>query len=290
MSRQGRRRHDEDMELIRNYPDIFSSYYLVPTPHLDRATLFELRAFLTDGVYRMRWLLAAAAQAPGGMPALFLQWVKTRKALHPELEGNELRWYYRLAEFRQELCDFLRVCSAPRDRRVEVLLDFYAAIAGMECSQPSPDPDGEQYEGDGPFAPSDVVVRTSGYQVVEFDWDLNQVIQMIKEDRHEEPKRGRRFYLVPGSFSTQTAVCEISPYIASLASVCDGLPTISELIERLADVIAVTPKRARAKVYATIIKEARAEGVIAIWRKVPPAPDTECGDADLRAELQGQSA
>jgi hypothetical protein len=290
MSRQGRRRHDEDMELIRSYPDIFSSFYLVPTPHLDRATLFELRAFLSDGVYRMRWLLAAAGQIPGGMPALFLEWVNTRKALHAELEANELRWYYRQAEFRRDLCGFLRAYSAPQDRRVEVLLDFYAAIADMEGSQTSSHPDGEEYEGDGPLAPSDVVVKASGYQVLEFDWDLNQVIEMIKEQRHEEPKKGRRFYLVPQSFSIRSAVCEVSPYIASLASICDGWPTVGELMDRLADVIAVTPKRARAKVYTTIIDEARAEGVIRIWRQGPPRADREAEDADWGRELQERSA
>jgi radical SAM superfamily enzyme YgiQ (UPF0313 family) len=290
MSRQGRRNHDEDAELIRSYPDIFSSFYLVPTPHLDGATLFELRAFLSDGVFRMRWLLAAAAQAPGGLPALFLEWLKTRKALHPELEGNELRWYHRQPEFRQELCGFLRGHSAPGDRRVDVLLDFYEAVAHTECSPSLMDVDGEEQQSGETLAPSDVVVRNNEYRVVEFEWDLNQVIQMIKDDRHEEPEKGRRFYLVPQGDSTRSSVCEVSPYIAKLASECDGLPTIRELMKRLAEGIKVSPRRAQAQVYTSIIEEARAEGVISIWRPVPPKRDRITRSTNLIPELQAQPA
>jgi radical SAM superfamily enzyme YgiQ (UPF0313 family) len=43
VSHQGRNQDEADLELIRRHPEIFPNFYLIPTPHLDRKSLIELR-------------------------------------------------------------------------------------------------------------------------------------------------------------------------------------------------------------------------------------------------------
>jgi len=37
MSHQARRQHEADLQLIRAHPEIFPNFYMIPTPHLERA-------------------------------------------------------------------------------------------------------------------------------------------------------------------------------------------------------------------------------------------------------------
>ena len=54
---------EADLELIRRYPEIFPNFYLIPTPHLDRMSLIELREFALMALVQLRWLVCALDQA-----------------------------------------------------------------------------------------------------------------------------------------------------------------------------------------------------------------------------------
>ena len=103
VSHQGARQNEEDIELLRQYPEIFPSFYLVPAPNLDRNFLLELREFLLMGVEHFRWLLAGLDQITGHMMDFFSQWRAARLHLRPHLNGFEIRRYYRTVTFRTDL-------------------------------------------------------------------------------------------------------------------------------------------------------------------------------------------
>ena len=96
MSHQGRRQSGADRDLILKHPDIFPNFYLLPTPHLERAALMELREFIrtmADG-NRLRWLLVALHRATGGLLGVFFEWRQYRMRLRPDLQAIALREYY----------------------------------------------------------------------------------------------------------------------------------------------------------------------------------------------------
>ena len=49
LSHQGRNQNAADVQLIHAYPEIFPNFYVIPTRHLDRGSLFELREFALNG-------------------------------------------------------------------------------------------------------------------------------------------------------------------------------------------------------------------------------------------------
>ncbi len=87
MSHQGRIQRDADLALIRQYPDIFPNFYLLPTPHLERECLLELREFFLVSVARFRWLLSALDQYSGGVVDVFFSWRALRMSLRCSLIG-----------------------------------------------------------------------------------------------------------------------------------------------------------------------------------------------------------
>jgi radical SAM superfamily enzyme YgiQ (UPF0313 family) len=129
---QGERLDRADAELIDRYPALFSSYWSVPTPGLDRRDLFELRAFLHNARFDLRWLLVAAAQVAGG------GWEAYRgfRAWHPRAGGGEspraLTAYYRSRTFREDFLRFVREDLSARcgasGHALRALASYYASL------------------------------------------------------------------------------------------------------------------------------------------------------------------
>ncbi len=278
ISHQGRRRDDEDTAMIKGNPDIFSSFYLVPTPYLDRAMIFELREFLNNASARLRWILAGAGQTAGGIAHVFVDWVKRRKSLHPDLAGSELRWYYRLPLFATEFCGFLRDNFASNTKAI-VLIEFYDAISMEDACDEPPILPGVELGCEEPADLSDVVVIKNQSRILELEWDLKQVIDTIIEDEDAELERSQHFYAVPQDSYQQASLCEISVYLAKVAELCDGHRTVAEVIERLKDQIGITPESECMKLYWSLLEEARSEGIIAIYRPAAAVKNVapECG-------------
>ena len=78
ISQQGPVQDPEDWNLIERHAEIFPNFYLLPTPHLDRERLLELREFALNGVGHFRWLLCAIHQSTHQLYDLFLLWQKYR--------------------------------------------------------------------------------------------------------------------------------------------------------------------------------------------------------------------
>ena len=281
MSHQGRRQNPEDIQLIRKYPDIFPNFYLLPTAHLDRGLLIELREFMLMARFRSRWLLVAADQAAEGILDLFVEWVEYRRSVFAAASGPELRHYYRTPEFHLDFLAFLRGHRAGRDAKLVVLIDFYERLAA------APDPDLsrlsqaiELKEGE-PITPGDIPARTYHSRVVELPADLEAAIDAVTQCPQYEPRQGMHFYVVSQSDANDHPGFEVSQYLAAVARLCDGNRTIAHVMDALAEQISVTPTSARNMAYECLLDRARSEGLIAIYRIASAAEDSQLGGVSM---------
>lgn len=265
-SHQAARQDEEDAALIAQYPEIFANFYLIPTPHLDRAALFELREFLINGNLRFRWILVAAHQGGAGIGDVFLRWMDHRKSLHPDLAGRGLRSYYRLPLFGNEFRGFLRRHPAASSQKLAILLDFYDCADCADAPDTGVTSGGVELASTEPFDLACIAVRRSGSRVVEFPWDINQVLNSLGRCEEVELLKGRHFYVVPHISHDRTPMREVSPHLARVAAFCDGRRTMAEILECLEREIPVSPKSEGMRVYQALLEKARSYGIIAIYR------------------------
>src|ERR1043165_6160396 len=94
--------------MIAAHRDIFSNFYSVPTPHLDRPFLKELREFLMNGMSRFRWLLVGLHQDGGNMVGVFAAWRRWRNERKGPFPGNNPTVYYAGPAFHSEFIEFVR--------------------------------------------------------------------------------------------------------------------------------------------------------------------------------------
>jgi radical SAM superfamily enzyme YgiQ (UPF0313 family) len=265
-SHQAAHQDEEDAALIARYPEIFGNFYLIPTPYLDRAALFELREFLINGNLRFRWMLVAAHQSGAGIGDVFLRWMDHRKSLHPHLAGRGLRSYYRLPTFGSEFRDFLRCHSAAISRQLAVLLEFYDSADCADAPDTTVTSGGVELASNEPFDLACIAVRRSRSRVVEFQWDMSQVLDSLERCEDVELQKGRHFYLVPHISHDRTPMRDVSPHLAKVAEFCDGRRMIAEILECLETEIPVSPKSEGMRVYRALLEKARSYGIIAIYR------------------------
>src|SRR5262249_45005039 len=74
MSYRGWNQEAADYTMIAQHPEIFSSFYSVPTPFVEREFLKELRDFLLNSMRSFRWLLVGLHQDSGNVVDVFRQW------------------------------------------------------------------------------------------------------------------------------------------------------------------------------------------------------------------------
>jgi hypothetical protein len=289
ISHQSRRQHPEDRELIRRYPEIFPNFYLLPTPELDRAELVELREFLMSILRRMRWVSCAVHQA-ADMLDVFVDWVHERKRIAAMEVGPDLRQYYGTARFQQDFIEFLKRHSAGRDWRTRLLIEFYELLG--EASSPDEQNVSELdvIACDEPMCQDDVALRAHASRMVELEGDLQEVVDAIRTGRVLEPKRYKHFYAVSQKDTTDYPGYEVPKYLAKLIGLCDGQRTVGQIMELLCDEIEVTPEEARRPVYEALFENARAEGLIAIYRSASEADDSHDGLVAMAAYSEMRAA
>jgi radical SAM superfamily enzyme YgiQ (UPF0313 family) len=268
MSHQGRKQHDDDMELIRNFPDIFPNFYLVPTPDLERAMLLELREFTLMAELRFRWLLGAADQASAGILELFLEWRQKREAVHPGLVGSDLRQYYRTPQFSRDFVSFLHGHAVGTDLLVRAFLEYEDAVAegqSVDGSMASQATIRNVSEG---LDWSDIPIRRDQARVIRLTFPLEEAIDSVKNCRKPKWETGQISfdYVVKQAPGRRNPVYQVSREIANTVEACDGRRTISQVVQQLSTKFAEIPESKRDNQCIRLIEIARTEGLIAIFR------------------------
>ena len=279
MSHQGQRQNDADVELIRNYPDIFPNFYLLPVPHLDRNCILELREFALNTLERFRWLMVAIDQSTTGIEDFFVEWRAHRIVLRREIKGTALRHYYRASEFRTDFQIFVRQHSAAKHPAVRALLDFEDAIRESAFTDKSKTPFGCLVSPRCGLRWSDISVKEERTILIELSHDIQTIIQGLRFRRESVSSLGRHFYVMREVSDGINGVARISHWLACALRHSDGHHSIREIVQQLARDIPEVNESLREYTFVRLLEEAHAKGFIEIFRPCPEEESTRVPSA-----------
>src|SRR5258705_13796344 len=94
--------------MIAEHPEIFSSFYSVPLPFLEREFIKELRDFLLCGMRRFRRLLLGLHQDSGHVVDVFQQWQEWRTEHGGRFSNGDRTAYYAQSGFSADFLEFVR--------------------------------------------------------------------------------------------------------------------------------------------------------------------------------------
>ena len=265
ISHQGRNQDEADLELIRRYPEIFPNFYLIPTPHLDRMSLIELREFALMALVRFRWLLCALDQANDDFLAFFDQWRAHRVNMHPALSGPDLRHYYRTEQFRDNFLEFVRGHPLSTTNTVAALLDYHGALR-LSRQNETQTPRHDVLAIGARLRWTDIPVCNKQTRVIELAYDLQFLIDALKRRATPVWDRGPHFYVTREDSPGVDRLHGVSTWVGRLLSACDGQRTIREIVDYVWPQVPNLEESVREYALVELLRGIHAQELIAIHR------------------------
>jgi hypothetical protein len=266
MSHQGRSQNDADLRLIRMYPEIFPNFYVIPTRHLDRGCLLELREFALMGTARFSWLLTGVDQATTGILDFFSQWREYRLHLRPGLVGSDLRHYYRTDSFQVEFLAFVRAHEVAKTTAVKALLDCEDSLRSASSADSRLRPRGDLVPLGSTLSTSDLPVTKKSAVVLELPYDIQSIVDALKLRTKPVSLRGQHFYVAREVSAGLNRLDRVSDWMASLLVLCNGRRRVDEIVARLSANLREVEKPLRKYVCMRILAGAQAQDLIDIYR------------------------
>lgn len=120
---------DDEIEAVKRYPEVFSSFYFVPTPHLDRAFTKALSA----SIYTCTSLLLALRKAGVNLYELFTSWVEwqARNIDPPAIKQDYYLYHFRV-DFVRYLQQHIVPSLADKVPQVASMVEYYKLQYGIE--------------------------------------------------------------------------------------------------------------------------------------------------------------
>ena len=266
VSHQGERQNEKEVELIREYPEIFPSFYLLPTPHLDRNLLLELREFSLMGVEQFRWLLVALDRVTSGMLDFFTEWRESRLYLRPDLDGFDLRRYYRTATFRTEFLHFVSQHPAGKNTVVEAFLEYEDATRAGASWDDVVIPFGVPLLPGSALWWTDIPVRGKRSRVIELGCDIERVVDALRHQSEPAWVRGLHFYVTREASAGSESLEMVSDWVACVLRACDGTRCVEQVVEELSCEISGVENDVREYAFVRLLEGVHADGFIEIYR------------------------
>ena len=269
MSHQGLSQHGDDLDLIRQHPDIFPNFYLPPVKHLDRDILFDLREFLGMSVELFRWLLCAIDQTTD-LLRFHAEWRSWRTTLTGNLFGSGLRRYYAGQRFRE---DFIRFVLGHRlAERIEV-----GALAHAEHLLNGKGPLFRTAIGDplprGQSFPADATPYGGGEsRILAIPHSLTEIVRSVAS-RTPLKQPGVFFYAVRANADGARTLVEISDSLATVLYASDGTRTVQQTVDCIAAKLHHVDPGIRSDVATKLLEGANDAGFITIHHASSLTPD-----------------
>jgi radical SAM superfamily enzyme YgiQ (UPF0313 family) len=239
LSYRGWRQESQDHAMIAAHPDIFSSFYSVPMPFLEREFVQELRDFLLSGMRAFRRLLLGLHQDSGNVVEVFQQWRAWRTENGIDFSPGERTAYYAQDSFPADFLGFVRLRYIPAASQaplaITVLMEYEAALLGRDHESHEPEAVGrnQQQTADDTeelLSPDSRPRLRPGVNVVKVPADYQEIVQRLRQRRplHDVPERPVKLVIrrtVPGA----AEVRQLSPLSAELLGLCEGGLTVEEI-------------------------------------------------------------
>jgi hypothetical protein len=268
VSHQGEKQNARDIQLIREYPGIFPNFYLLPTPHLDRAMLLELREFSLMGVERFRWLLVALDQIGGGLLGVFCRWREWRLCLWPALDGFAIRRYYRSKTFIMDFLDFVRQHPEGHHPVIKAFVEYENAMRVVQLPDAPAASAGVELSPGAAIWWTDIPVRNRKSRVIELTYDVQRIIDALKLRTEPEFAPGPHFYVTREAPSESESLETISDWVACLLRACDGSRSVEQVVKRLSGEIQDVDEDVREYAILRLLEGVHADGLIEIRREI----------------------
>jgi radical SAM superfamily enzyme YgiQ (UPF0313 family) len=235
MSYRGWRQELEDHAMIAAHPEIFSSFYSAPLPHLDREFLKELRDFLLSGMRAFRKLLLGLHQDSGNVVDVFQQWQEWRTVNGIHFSNGDRTVYYAQSQFPADFLRFVRLHYIPASKAplaITALTEYETAVLAGE-SRRDPDQTSDDpllQDSDDLLSPDSRLRMLPGVKVINLPADYQEIVRRL---RHRSPLHdipGRQVKLAIRRVPSGPAeVRQLTPLSAELLDLCaDGL-TVQEI-------------------------------------------------------------
>jgi len=234
MSYRGWRQEAPDHAMIAGHPEIFSSFYSVPLPHLEREFVRELRDFLLNGMRAFRRLLLGVHQDSGNILEVFRQWREWRQENGADMAGGARTAYYAQSGFPSDFFQFVRQRYIPAASKaplaITVLLEYEVAVSGRDHeSEPVGDEGMNDAENDA-LLPDSRPQLPQGVRVIQVPADYQEILRRLVQRRplHDLPARPVTL-AIRRTPSGPAEVRQLSPLSAELLGLCEGGLTFKEI-------------------------------------------------------------
>lgn len=247
MSYRGWQQWPQDHALIAEYPEIFSSFYSVPLPHLDREYLKELRDFLLSGMRAFRRLLLGLHQDSGSVVDVFQQWRAWRSDRGLHFANGDRTRYYAQGRFPADFFQYVRLRYLPAASKAPLamtaLLEYEEALLGRDHAaskiasgeeQPSgnasDDPSESSQSNDEPPSLDSRPQLRRGVRVVSIPADYNEIVRRLRRGTplHDIPHLPVKL-AIRRTAQGAAEVRQLSPLSAELIGLCVASLTVKEI-------------------------------------------------------------
>jgi len=235
MSFRGWRQELEDHAIIAAHPEIFSSFYSTPLPHLDREFLKELRDFLLSGMRAFRKLLLGLHQDSGNIVDVFQQWQQWRTSNGIHFSNGDRTIYYAQSQFPADFFEFVRLHYLPASKAplaITALVEYETAVqagdSGGDQKQLSDDPLFQ--DSDDLLFPESRLRLLPGVKVINLPADYQEIVRRLRHRSplHDVPNKPVKLAIrkVPAG---SAEVRQLTPLSAELLDLCEDGLTVQEI-------------------------------------------------------------
>ncbi len=233
MSYQGLKQEDPDRDLVLSFPDIFSSFYGVPAPALNRARLKRLHGFVLHALGPFRWVAVAVQQSRGGIRAFFEAWEKEFPG--PSKSTQEWTRYYASADFGRHLAYFVRtkyLTGLESDGSLETLVQLAEGICSPDVHEyPHLTPEARQVSEASIH--EIIPMLQVGVRLLDLDADVNVILEHLRRGEGLPAPSMHRTAMATRSGKTRgTDIMNLTPLSAAFLRLCDGR-TLDQVAEEL---------------------------------------------------------
>jgi len=235
MSYRGWRQEIEDHAMIAGHPEIFSSFYSAPLPHLDREFLKELRDFLLNGMRVFRKLLLGLHQDSGNVVDVFQQWQEWRAGNGIQFSNGDRTVYYAQSAFPADFIRFVRLHYIPASKAplaITALADYEAALLAGDSGNGQEQASGEPafQDSDDLLSPESRLRLLPGVKVIQLPADYHEILRRLRQRRPLHDIPGQQVKLAIRSVPAGSAeVRQLTPLSAQLLDLCADGFTVQEI-------------------------------------------------------------
>src|SRR5260221_1694954 len=235
--------------MVAGHPEIFSSFYAVPMPYLEREFLKELRDFLLSGERAFRRLLLGLHQDSGNVVDVFQQWQEWRTEKGVHFSNGDRTAYYAQSVFPADFFRFVRQHYIPAASKaalaITVLVEYEAALLGRdhesdkELDQESNGvrQNQKQISADQVFDDNEELLSEDsrprllpGVRVIDLPADYQEIVQRLRQRSplHDLPAQPVKLAIRKTAAGAGEAR-QLTPLSAELLGLCEDGLTVQEM-------------------------------------------------------------